>query len=101
MESPAAELSTPYEKRLSGEKGDYVDDVKDVGYTKERDSESLDSGSTAVLQDERDIATHVISIEDDSTLSPWTFLSLVLGMGLSAFGGVLGEIPSSLPSTLG
>ena len=34
MESPAAELSTPYEKRLSGEKGDYVDDVKDVGYAK-------------------------------------------------------------------
>ena len=101
MESPAAELSTPYEKRLSGEKGDYVDDVKDVGYTKERDSESLDSGSTAVLQDERDIATHVISIEDDPTLSPWTFRSLVLGMGLSAFGGVLGKIPSSLPSTVG
>ena len=93
MESPAADLPTSYEKRDGNEKADYVDDVKDVGYAKERDSESLDSGSTAVLQDERDIATHVISVDDDPSLSPWTFRSLVLGMGLSAFGGVLGERP--------
>ncbi|VDC00489.1 unnamed protein product [Peniophora sp. CBMAI 1063] len=99
MESPAPELSAPYEK-ASNEKSGSLVDVKDVPYTKERDSESLDSGSTAVLQDERDIATHVISIEDDPSLSPWTFRSLVLGIGLSAFGGVLAEIYYFKPQTV-
>ncbi|KZV71079.1 OPT superfamily oligopeptide transporter [Peniophora sp. CONT] len=99
MESPAVELSSPYEKS-GNEKGDSIDDVKDVHYTKERDSESLDSGSTAVLQDERDIATHVISIDDDPSLSPWTFRSFVLGIGLSAFGGVLAEIYYFKPQTV-
>lgn len=43
-----------------------------------------------VLRDERDIATHVISISDDPSLNPWTFRAFVIGIGLSAFGGVLG-----------
>jgi hypothetical protein len=46
----------------------------------------------AVLSDERDIATHVISVEDDITLNPWTFRAFFLGISLSAFGGVLGEL---------
>ncbi|KZV70159.1 OPT superfamily oligopeptide transporter [Peniophora sp. CONT] len=95
MESPAVQLSTPYEKR----EGDFIDDVKD-GYAKERDSESLDGGMTAVLQDERDIATHVISVDDDPSLSPWTFRAFVLGIGLSAFGGVLAEIYYFKPQTV-
>lgn len=44
-----------------------------------------------VLSNERDIATHVISVDDDTTLSPWTFRTFFLGIGLSTFGGVLGE----------
>jgi len=43
-----------------------------------------------VLHDERDIATHVISVSDDPSLSPWTFRAFFIGIGLSAFGGVLG-----------
>lgn len=43
-----------------------------------------------VLHDERDIATHVISVSDDPSLNPWTFRAFLLGIGLSAFGGVLG-----------
>jgi hypothetical protein len=46
----------------------------------------------AVLSDERDIATHVISMEDDITLNPWTFRAFFLGISLSTFGGVLGEL---------
>ena len=49
-----------------------------------------DGGSDAVLHSERDIATHVISIEDDPSLNPWTFRAFLLGLGLSAFGGSLG-----------
>jgi hypothetical protein len=44
-----------------------------------------------VLDSERDIATHVISVHDDPTLNPWTLRAFIIGLGLSAFGGVLGK----------
>ena len=46
--------------------------------------------SDIVLHTEREIATHVISIDDDPSLNPWTFRAFFLGLGLSAFGGSLG-----------
>jgi hypothetical protein len=55
-----------------------------------------DDGSDVILHDEREIATHVISIDDDPSLSPWTFRSFFIGLGLSAFGGSLGIIIISL-----
>ncbi|KAF4613761.1 hypothetical protein D9613_007594 [Agrocybe pediades] len=53
-----------------------------------------------VLEDERDIATHVITVSDDPTLSPWTVRAFVIGIGLSAFGGVLAEIYYFKPQTV-
>ncbi|KAF8135498.1 OPT oligopeptide transporter protein-domain-containing protein [Boletus edulis] len=53
-----------------------------------------------ILQDERDIATHVISVLDDPSLNPWTFRAFFLGIGLSAFGGVLAEIYYFKPQTV-
>jgi hypothetical protein len=55
------------------------------------DFESITGADFTVLQNERDIVTHVISIHDDPSLSPWTFRSFFIGIGLSAFGGVLGK----------
>lgn len=46
----------------------------------------------AVLHNERDIATHVISVQDDQSLNPWTIRAFIIGIGLSAFGGVLGTL---------
>lgn len=66
----------------------------DVESTEENDSEF------AVLENERDIATHVISIEDDPTLNPWTFRAFFIGIGLSAFGGVLGTLNRLVSSSL-
>lgn len=66
----------------------------DVESTEENDSEF------AVLENERDIATHVISIEDDPTLNPWTFRAFFIGIGLSAFGGVLGMLNRLVSSSL-
>ncbi|OJA14724.1 hypothetical protein AZE42_11274 [Rhizopogon vesiculosus] len=51
----------------------------------------LDS-EKAVLSTEREIATHIISVDDDPTLNPWTFRAFFIGLGLSTFGGVLAEI---------
>jgi OPT family oligopeptide transporter len=69
---------------------------------KKGDVETANESSTefAVLRDERDIATHVITVVDDETLNPWTIRAMVLGLGLSAFGGVLAEIYYFKPQTV-
>ena len=61
---------------------DKIEDVESFG-----DSES----NFGILHDEREIATHVISVADDPSLNPWTLRSFIIGIGLSAFGGVLGK----------
>jgi len=37
-------------------------------------------GETAVLQSAGDILTHVIHVQDNPSLSPWTFRAFFLGM---------------------
>lgn len=69
------------EKALGHEKDEYKDDVESTP----------DSASEyAVLNDARDLVTQVISVADDPTLNPWTLRAFIIGIGLSAFGGVLG-----------
>ncbi|KAF8843591.1 OPT superfamily oligopeptide transporter [Paxillus ammoniavirescens] len=63
-------------------------------------TEPNDSGSDVVLHDERGIVTHVISVDDDLSLNPWTFRSFSIGLGLSAFGGSLAEIYYFKPITI-
>ncbi|KAG6376474.1 OPT oligopeptide transporter protein-domain-containing protein [Boletus reticuloceps] len=59
-----------------------------------------DDASDIVLHSEREIATHVISVDDDPSLNPWTFRAFFLGLGLSAFGGSLAEIYYFKPQTV-
>ena len=61
---------------------------KDVEGTSVSDESSEDA---EVLHDARELVSHVISIEDDPNLSPWTLRAFILGLGLSTFGGVLGQ----------
>ncbi|KAI9461199.1 OPT oligopeptide transporter protein-domain-containing protein [Lactarius psammicola] len=90
-------LST--EPSLSDEKqADLKTQEKDP-YSKS-DVESTTGTDTTVLQNERDIVTHVISVKDDPSLNPWTFRSFFIGIGLSAFGGVLAEIYYFKPQTV-
>jgi len=70
-----------FEKQLSLDERNNSKDVEVVGD---------DDSDITVLENERDIATHVISIQDDSSLNPWTLRAFIIGMGLSAFGAVLG-----------
>ena len=88
-----------------------INDLQDMDYSKrgtdgltsdavlkEKDVESGASVSEDtsdddhVISDYRDLITHVISVEDDTSLNCWTFRVLVIGIGLSAFGGVLGML---------
>jgi hypothetical protein len=36
-------------------------------------------GETAILTDAKDVLTHVIHVDDDPSLSPWTFRAFFLG----------------------
>ncbi|KAG1895556.1 OPT oligopeptide transporter protein-domain-containing protein [Suillus fuscotomentosus] len=84
----------PSEKALSTSDKSF-DDKGDV------ETATVDANSEeGVLSDERDIATHVISVDDDPSLNPWTFRSFFIGLGLSAFGGVLAEIYYFKPQTV-
>ncbi|KAG6862465.1 hypothetical protein C0995_000011 [Termitomyces sp. Mi166 len=69
-------------------------DVESVEF-KETESDEF-----RVLENERDIVTRVISVADDPTLNPWTIRAFVIGIGLSAFGGVLAEIYYFKPQTV-
>jgi hypothetical protein len=56
------------------------------------DSEvTIKSNVIGVLTDERDIVTHVITIDDDTSSSPWTYRAFIIGMGLSVFAGAFGK----------
>jgi hypothetical protein len=67
------------------------EDVEMVHDSKTDVESTTGADVTEVLQNERDIVTHVISVHDDPSLNPWTFRSFFIGVGLSAFGGVLGK----------
>ena len=72
---------------------DYSSEEKSHGFITEAESDlpaynpELDNhfGEADVLTDAKDIVTHVLHVEDDPTLSPWTFRMWFLGM-LSCLG---------------
>ncbi|KAI0043670.1 OPT-domain-containing protein [Auriscalpium vulgare] len=78
--------STPDEKHLA-----------DVFSDKEVDTDSSDSVSDKVIEKAEDVAVQIISTEDDPELPVFTFRTIFLGVGLSAFGAVLGTIYTFKP----
>ncbi|KAG2138129.1 OPT oligopeptide transporter protein-domain-containing protein [Suillus cothurnatus] len=89
-----SEHIVPSEKSLS---------TSDISFDRKGDVETatVDADSEeGVLSDERDIATHVISVADDASLNPWTLRAFFIGLGLSTFGGVLAEIYYFKPQTV-
>ncbi|KAJ8581552.1 OPT superfamily oligopeptide transporter [Rhizopogon salebrosus TDB-379] len=91
----ASKPAAPSEKSLS------TSDEKSFDRQGDIETATVDADSEeAILSDERDIATNVISVDDDPTLNPWTFRAFFLGLGLSAFGGVLAEIYYFKPQTV-
>jgi len=53
-----------------------------------------------VAETAEDLVTRVIGLEDDTTLNPWTFRAIFLGLGFSCFGSVLQEIFYFKPQTI-
>lgn len=68
-----------------------LDEKIDLKHDDVESVDNVDSSSEfGVLENERDIVTHILSVTDDSSLNPWTIRAFIIGIGLSAFGGVLG-----------
>ncbi|TCD60776.1 hypothetical protein EIP91_009533, partial [Steccherinum ochraceum] len=86
------------------EKGDSVSIVHDtqVGdvYDDVRDIDLGEDGKERPIETDVDIATRLISLEDDPTLPVYTFRMWFLGLGLSCFGAVLGQIFYFRPQTV-
>ncbi|KAF8896110.1 OPT oligopeptide transporter protein-domain-containing protein [Infundibulicybe gibba] len=76
-----------------------MDEKMDIKHIDVESTEGSES-EFGVLHDERDIATTVITVEDDPSLNPWTIRAFIIGIGLSAFGGVLAEIYYFKPQTV-
>lgn len=83
-----SDLKTPsdFEKQIS------PSDDKDPFKQTEVDSAHDSDSDFGVLHSERDIATRIVSVHDDPNLNPWTLRAFIIGLGLSAFGGVLGKL---------
>ncbi|KAF8578774.1 OPT superfamily oligopeptide transporter [Ramaria rubella] len=75
--------------------------VYEVPYGKEdgkhEDSDVDSDIHVDVIRKAEDVATAVITTDDDPTLPVWTFRTVFLGIGLSAFGAVLGTIYTFKP----
>jgi len=92
--------STNPEELLSDDKASSPEEKAYYAKTDVESTQELEDSDDLVLADERDVATHVITIEDDPSANPWTFRSFFIGIGLSAFGGVLAEIYYFKPQTV-
>ncbi|OJJ43612.1 hypothetical protein ASPZODRAFT_154463 [Penicilliopsis zonata CBS 506.65] len=57
-------------------------------------------GSDEVVSTANDLVTHIIAVEDDPSINPWTVRMVFIGAGLSIFGGVLQEIFYFKPQTI-
>ncbi|KAH8101838.1 peptide transporter MTD1 [Cristinia sonorae] len=83
----------------SNEKVDIIE--TDVGEVFDDRAIDLDEdGKERPIVTDHDIATRLISLEDDPTLPAFTFRMWFLGLGLSCFGAVLGQIFYFRPQTI-
>lgn len=72
------------DKTSSGKVAEHATDEKHPDLGLRVDPESLE-GETGPLETAEDIVTHVIAVDDDPTLSPWTFRMFFVGEWPSPF----------------
>ncbi|KAF8993551.1 peptide transporter MTD1 [Cyathus striatus] len=85
------EKQSPVEK-VNSIHGDVYDDLRDIDMGAD--------GKERPIETDVDVATRLISLEDDPSLPAFTFRMWFLGMGLSCFGAVLGQIFYFRPQTV-
>ncbi|BGP19367.1 hypothetical protein JCM10213v2_007456 [Rhodosporidiobolus nylandii] len=100
----ASKISKDLERTPTDEKEIYMADSKvddGVGFMdRVDDSNLLANGKERPIETAEDIATRCISLEDDPTLPIQTFRMYFLGLGLTCFAAVLGQIFYFRPQTV-
>ncbi|GJN93053.1 hypothetical protein Rhopal_006098-T1 [Rhodotorula paludigena] len=93
-------------KSPSEEKDDYgvgvvkASDPADVPFDQLADRYRLENGKERPIETAEDIATRCISLEDDPSMQIHTFRMYFLGLGLTCFAAVLGQIFYFRPQTV-
>ncbi|KAK7046341.1 peptide transporter MTD1 [Favolaschia claudopus] len=88
-----------YDEKQEKTSVDVVETVAEV-YDDVRAIDLDDNGKERPIVTDVDVATRLISLEDDPTLPAFTFRMWFLGLGLSCFGAVLGQIFYFRPQTI-
>ncbi|KAL0579510.1 hypothetical protein V5O48_002503 [Marasmius crinis-equi] len=111
-EKDATLATLPRENERGNESGSFDDEKKgmnDVEVDLDHPGEVFvdariidldDNGKERPITTDVDVATRLISLEDDPTLPCFTFRMWTLGLGLSCFGAVLGQIFYFRPQTI-
>ena len=121
--SPEREKAESYSDEKAGDKengsieiasdlqGDVYDDIRAIDMGEDGKERPIGMIFSATLElpitdpcsaeTDIDVATRLISLEDDPSLPAFTFRMWFLGVGLSCFGAVLGQIFVSAKVTLG
>ncbi|KAJ6014378.1 OPT superfamily oligopeptide transporter [Penicillium herquei] len=111
MEPSIAEKTPEKVPIESADRDSNISTESQHGVTKEVNEKGEDNsipkpGDEVVLDDNAvvstagDLVTHIIRVEDDPSVNPWTIRMVFLGAGLSIFGGVLQEIFYFKPQTI-
>lgn len=97
------ERGNSYDEKHSSSGKESPEDIDTVGGGIYEDVRMIDLGADGKerpIETDIDVATRLISLEDDPTLPCWTFRMWFLGLGLSCFGAVLGQIFYFRPQTI-
>ncbi|KAF2664769.1 OPT superfamily oligopeptide transporter [Microthyrium microscopicum] len=90
------------EKHPEADRTEYVEDSKRGALTTVEYASSDEEGQEAPKPPTtaRDLVTEVLSVEDDPTLSPWTFRMWFVGVGVSVFAGTITTINTFKPQSI-
>ncbi|EPS96475.1 OPT oligopeptide transporter [Fomitopsis schrenkii] len=89
--------SSSIEKELSSPSKKDTDTYLDPEKVDIHEVSPDDDASVKVIEKAEDVAVQILSTHDDPELPAWTFRTLFLGVGLSAFGAVLATIYTFKP----
>ncbi|KAJ7046059.1 peptide transporter MTD1 [Mycena alexandri] len=89
-----------YDEKKEGSSVQIAEPVVAEVYDDLRAVDLDDEGKERPIVTDVDVATRLISLEDDPTLPAFTFRMWFLGLGLSCFGAVLGQIFYFRPQTI-
>ncbi|KAF9039845.1 peptide transporter MTD1 [Panaeolus papilionaceus] len=100
VQSDAERRSSYSNEKLEKDSREVAESIQGEVYDDVRIIDLDENGKERPIVTDLDVATRLISLEDDPTLPVFTFRMWFLGIGLSCFGAVLGQIFYFRPQTV-